>query len=91
MTVPMVGSSGVTLIELLVVITVVGILAGAASIAVRIPGAPLGRPAVVDRCRRTAVDRGTAATVQVDSVELLCLPDGQVVGAGAGQFVGRVP
>lgn len=85
-------ASGVTLIELVVVLLLMGLLASLTTVAVRSSAPPVRDPATsLEKCRRTAIAGRAALASRIDTVAVLCLPDGQVVGARAGQFVGRLP
>lgn len=78
--------TGVTLIELLVVITILGTMAGMATVA--IAGGPRAQPssagADIAAARRRAVDTRrpvpVAAMDQGTRIVLLALPDGRVLG-----------
>lgn len=86
-----IGSRGVTLIELLVVLAVLAVMAGLVGLTWR-PDQWTGRRpepgsvgAVIAAARHQALRAGKAVTasvaVGVDSVPIIALPDGRVIGA----------
>lgn len=82
---------GVTLIELLAVVVVIGVIAGVTALAPLTRGTGKDANVAVRECRREALRLAAPRALNVDGQALLCLPDGQVAGAGPGQLIGRVP
>ncbi|MCC6174444.1 MAG: type II secretion system protein [Chloroflexi bacterium] len=81
---------GHTLVEILVVIVLLAIMAGTASLAFSSPRRAARAVAPGATCRRAAVRDGAPAYGHLERVPVLCLPDGQVVGARGRQFDGAM-
>jgi len=81
-------ASGTTLIELLVVLVILGVIAAIVALNPRAAQPPANYRTAVNRCRSGAVRSAAAMQLHLDTLDLLCLPDGQVVGAGARQLTG---
>jgi prepilin-type N-terminal cleavage/methylation domain-containing protein len=84
---------GTTLIELLVVLLILGLVTSVAGLSMQSVSSQrdTSQAELLRECRRSAVYGGYPHALTRDTVAYLCLPDGQVLGLGANQMIGRLP
>lgn len=81
---------GATLLELVIALALLGVVAGIGLLSFSAWDRPKSNGLGLRHCRMQAVRAGRPQPVVMDTLELLCLPDGAVAGAGPDQLVGRV-
>ena len=81
---------GTTLLEVVIALVLLGLVTGIGvlNLRTRDQGEPTGL--ALGHCRVQAVRTGRPQPLVMDTLSLLCLPDGGVAGAGPDQLVGRV-
>ena len=79
------------MIELMVVILILGLLCSGAILGLKAVKRHDTAQVALEACRRNAIRGGRERSLQLDTLLLRCLPDGEVLGARRGQLVGRWP
>ncbi|MGH7562559.1 MAG: pilus assembly FimT family protein [Gemmatimonadales bacterium] len=85
---PIPRRTGFSLVELMVVVALLGIILGVGVVSMSSKKPEESAAADVERCRGESIAQGVPVLIRIDTVALLCLPDGQLVGAGREQLSG---